>query len=175
MTVWSIYKYKIYIYLWLYEVFHIQCIFNENASLFAFLFPLTSSLTNAKLWSLWLTDLWRTLISVATAGSHGVYVPAAPLDRQSRRRCGWSLRLYSSLPQSNPFVPTVLDGVVLPEAPEEILAKKNFNTVPYIVGINKQEFGWLLPTVSINRPLRRMLLHPPAILPPPCTSYEFCL
>nr|XP_048282686.1 carboxylesterase 1F-like isoform X2 [Myodes glareolus] len=49
--------------------------------------------------------------------------------------------------ESNPFVPTVLDGVVLPEAPEEILAKKNFNTVPYIVGINKQEFGWLLPTM----------------------------
>lgn len=56
--------------------------------LFTFLFPLTSSLTNAKLWSLWLSDLLRTLISVATAGSHGVYVPAAPLDQQSRRRCG---------------------------------------------------------------------------------------
>uniref|UniRef100_A0A8D1AHH3 Carboxylesterase type B domain-containing protein n=1 Tax=Sus scrofa TaxID=9823 RepID=A0A8D1AHH3_PIG len=31
--------------------------------------------------------------------------------------------------------------------PEEILAEKDFNTVPYIVGINKQEFGWLLPTM----------------------------
>ena len=31
--------------------------------------------------------------------------------------------------------------------PEEILAEKNFNTVPYIVGINKQEFGWILPTM----------------------------
>ncbi|XP_008828321.2 carboxylesterase 1E-like, partial [Nannospalax galili] len=50
-------------------------------------------------------------------------------------------------PQSHPFVPTVIDGVVLPKAPEEILAEKNFNTVPYIVGINKQEFGWILPTM----------------------------
>ncbi|XP_028626242.1 carboxylesterase 1E-like isoform X2 [Grammomys surdaster] len=46
-----------------------------------------------------------------------------------------------------PFMPTVLDGVVLSKAPEEILAEKNFNTVPYIVGINKQEFGWILPTI----------------------------
>ncbi|KAM6177424.1 LOW QUALITY PROTEIN: liver carboxylesterase 1-like [Erethizon dorsatum] len=40
---------------------------------------------------------------------------------------------------------TVIDGVLLPKAPEDILAEKNFNTVPYIVGINKQEFGWLIP------------------------------
>ncbi|KAK7795708.1 hypothetical protein U0070_000865, partial [Myodes glareolus] len=45
-----------------------------------------------------------------------------------------------------PFTPTVIDGVVLPKAPEEILAEKNFNTVPFIVGINKQEFAWILPT-----------------------------
>ncbi|GAB1293468.1 Carboxylesterase 1C [Apodemus speciosus] len=42
---------------------------------------------------------------------------------------------------------TVIDGVVLPKAPEEILAKKSFKTVPYIVGINKQEFGWIIPTM----------------------------
>lgn len=47
----------------------------------------------------------------------------------------------------------MLDGVLLPKMPEEILAEKDFNTVPYIVGINKQEFGWILPTVSINRSL----------------------
>ncbi|XP_063103403.1 liver carboxylesterase 1-like isoform X2 [Cavia porcellus] len=49
-------------------------------------------------------------------------------------------------PRENyPVVPTVVDGVLLPKAPEEILAEKNFNTIPYIVGINKQEFGWILP------------------------------
>lgn len=41
----------------------------------------------------------------------------------------------------------MIDGVLLPKAPEEILAEKNFNIVPYIVGINKQEFGWYIPTV----------------------------
>ncbi|XP_031196723.1 liver carboxylesterase 1 [Mastomys coucha] len=48
--------------------------------------------------------------------------------------------------ESYPFLPTVIDGVVLPKAPEEILAEKSFNTVPYIVGINKHEFGWTIPT-----------------------------
>ncbi|KAM4800157.1 liver carboxylesterase 1-like isoform X2 [Urocitellus parryii] len=49
--------------------------------------------------------------------------------------------------ESTPMIPTVMDGVVLPKTPEEILADKTFNTVPYIVGINKQEFGWILPTM----------------------------
>ncbi|OBS67416.1 hypothetical protein A6R68_04043, partial [Neotoma lepida] len=40
---------------------------------------------------------------------------------------------------------TVIDGVLLPKTPEEILAEKSFNTVPYMVGINKQEFGWIIP------------------------------
>ncbi|XP_036044070.1 carboxylesterase 1F-like isoform X2 [Onychomys torridus] len=49
--------------------------------------------------------------------------------------------------ESSLLVPAVLDGVLLPKAPEEILAEKSFNTVPYMVGVNKQEFGWLLPTM----------------------------
>ncbi|EGW09807.1 Liver carboxylesterase 1 [Cricetulus griseus] len=53
--------------------------------------------------------------------------------------------LEVSLKMSYPFLPTVIDGVLLPKAPEEILAEKNFNTVPYMVGINKQEFGWIIP------------------------------
>ncbi|XP_057566719.1 liver carboxylesterase-like isoform X8 [Hippopotamus amphibius kiboko] len=47
--------------------------------------------------------------------------------------------------ESYPFLPPVLDGVLLPKTPKEILAEKKFNTVPYIVGINKQECGWILP------------------------------
>ncbi|XP_040838055.1 liver carboxylesterase 1-like [Ochotona curzoniae] len=46
------------------------------------------------------------------------------------------------------FMTTVVDGVLLPKAPEEILAEKKFNKVPYIVGFNKQEFGWNLPSVT---------------------------
>ncbi|XP_064129580.1 liver carboxylesterase 1-like [Loxodonta africana] len=52
---------------------------------------------------------------------------------------------YSVLFQSYPFLPIVVDGMLLPKTPEEIMAEKKFNTVPYIVGINKQEFGWIIP------------------------------
>lgn len=43
------------------------------------------------------------------------------------------------------FIPTVVDGVLLPKSPEEMLAEKKFNTVPYLLGVNKQEFGWVIP------------------------------
>ncbi|PNI63936.1 CES1 isoform 8, partial [Pan troglodytes] len=33
--------------------------------------------------------------------------------------------------------------------------ERNFHTVPYMVGINKQEFGWLIPM---------MLEHPPTCM-----------
>lgn len=43
----------------------------------------------------------------------------------------------------------MVDGVLLPKMPEEILAEKKFNSVPYIIGVNKQEFGWILPMVRM--------------------------
>ncbi|XP_046507765.1 liver carboxylesterase-like isoform X1 [Equus quagga] len=56
-----------------------------------------------------------------------------------------SLDFHGDCRESHPFLPAVVDGVLLPKMPEEILAEKMFNTVPYIVGINKQEFGWIIP------------------------------
>ncbi|KAM6177419.1 liver carboxylesterase 1-like [Erethizon dorsatum] len=57
----------------------------------------------------------------------------------------FSVDFFGDPRESHPFLPTVIDGVVLSKTPKEILEEKNFNTVPYIVGINKQEFGWLIP------------------------------
>ena len=76
-----------------------------------------------------------------------------------RRGCGCDLEgeaqtIPCPLPQTYTFLPTVVDGVLLPKMPEEMLAEKNFNTVPYIIGINKQEFGWILPLVRKRRPHR---------------------
>ncbi|CAO2610562.1 Carboxylesterase 1D [Lemmus lemmus] len=65
----------------------------------------------------------------------------------------FALDLLGDPRESYPFLTTVIDGVLLPKAPEEILAEKNFNTVPYIVGINKQEFGWFIPTQMMGYPL----------------------
>uniref|UniRef100_G1QAF3 Carboxylic ester hydrolase n=1 Tax=Myotis lucifugus TaxID=59463 RepID=G1QAF3_MYOLU len=47
--------------------------------------------------------------------------------------------------ESQPFLSSVVDGVLLPKMPEELLAEKQLNSVPYMVGINQQEFGWILP------------------------------
>lgn len=57
--------------------------------------------------------------------------------------------------QRSIFIPTVVDGVLLPKSPEEMLAEKKFNTVPYLLGVNKQEFGWVIPKVRTCEPLGR--------------------
>uniref|UniRef100_A0A6I8NCF1 Carboxylic ester hydrolase n=1 Tax=Ornithorhynchus anatinus TaxID=9258 RepID=A0A6I8NCF1_ORNAN len=49
--------------------------------------------------------------------------------------------------KSTLFVAAVVDGVFFPKSPEELLAEKKFNPVPYIIGINNHEFGWILPTL----------------------------
>uniref|UniRef100_A0A6I8PXS9 Carboxylic ester hydrolase n=1 Tax=Xenopus tropicalis TaxID=8364 RepID=A0A6I8PXS9_XENTR len=45
--------------------------------------------------------------------------------------------------------PAVVDGVFLPKPAEEILAAKESNPVPFLIGINNHEFGWILP-LSLN-------------------------
>uniref|UniRef100_A0A8D0E298 Carboxylesterase type B domain-containing protein n=1 Tax=Salvator merianae TaxID=96440 RepID=A0A8D0E298_SALMN len=46
------------------------------------------------------------------------------------------------------IVPAVVDGEFIPKAPEVLLAAKEFSTVPYLTGVNNNEYGWLLPQVS---------------------------
>ncbi|XP_075043884.1 fatty acyl-CoA hydrolase precursor, medium chain-like [Mixophyes fleayi] len=36
-------------------------------------------------------------------------------------------------------------GIFFPKPPEEILADKESNRVPYLLGMNNQEFGWVMP------------------------------
>ncbi|XP_057609661.1 carboxylesterase 1D-like [Chionomys nivalis] len=67
------------------------------------------------------------------------------LIETSQRMKLLKLDLLGNPNETYPFLPTVVDGVFLPKTPEEILAEKSFNTVPYMVGINKQEFGWIIP------------------------------
>uniref|UniRef100_A0A8C4WNV5 Carboxylic ester hydrolase n=1 Tax=Gopherus evgoodei TaxID=1825980 RepID=A0A8C4WNV5_9SAUR len=42
----------------------------------------------------------------------------------------------------------VTDGVFIQKNPEELMAGKDFSAVPYIIGINNHEYGWILPFVS---------------------------
>ncbi|XP_077842164.1 liver carboxylesterase 1 isoform X2 [Macaca mulatta] len=57
----------------------------------------------------------------------------------------FSLDLHGDPRESHPFLGTVIDGLLLPKTPEELQAERKFNTVPYMVGFNKQEFGWIIP------------------------------
>ncbi|MGH0152005.1 UNVERIFIED_CONTAM: hypothetical protein FKN15_023425 [Acipenser sinensis] len=43
------------------------------------------------------------------------------------------------------MLPGTVDGVFLPSTVEEILKEKRFHKVPYLLGINNHEFGWILP------------------------------
>ncbi|PNI63935.1 CES1 isoform 7, partial [Pan troglodytes] len=56
-----------------------------------------------------------------------------------------SLDLQGDPRESQLLLGTVIDGMLLLKTPEELQAERNFHTVPYMVGINKQEFGWLIP------------------------------
>ncbi|XP_042556548.1 pyrethroid hydrolase Ces2e-like [Dipodomys spectabilis] len=44
-------------------------------------------------------------------------------------------------------IPAVVDGVFLPRHPKELLASAYFHPVPSIIGVNTDEFGFLLPMV----------------------------
>ncbi|XP_015729548.1 carboxylesterase 5A-like isoform X2 [Coturnix japonica] len=53
-----------------------------------------------------------------------------------------------------PFLPLVLDGVFLHKLPEDILAGKEFNTVPVMIGVTNNEFGWNIRSTSTIPALR---------------------
>nr|XP_033797841.1 fatty acyl-CoA hydrolase precursor, medium chain-like [Geotrypetes seraphini]XP_033797842.1 fatty acyl-CoA hydrolase precursor, medium chain-like [Geotrypetes seraphini]XP_033797843.1 fatty acyl-CoA hydrolase precursor, medium chain-like [Geotrypetes seraphini] len=51
-----------------------------------------------------------------------------------------------------PNVPMVVDGIFLLKSPDE-MKPGEANPVPYLLGVNTQEFGWLLPHLSKAYPL----------------------
>ncbi|XP_053305624.1 fatty acyl-CoA hydrolase precursor, medium chain-like [Spea bombifrons] len=42
-------------------------------------------------------------------------------------------------------LPACVDGVFMPKPPEEILANKEGNNVPFMIGNNDHEFSWMIP------------------------------
>uniref|UniRef100_A0A286XJR3 Carboxylic ester hydrolase n=1 Tax=Cavia porcellus TaxID=10141 RepID=A0A286XJR3_CAVPO len=48
------------------------------------------------------------------------------------------------------IIAAVVDGVFLPRHPQELLASADFRPVPSIIGANNDEYGWLLPMVSLQ-------------------------
>ncbi|XP_076428125.1 pyrethroid hydrolase Ces2e-like [Peromyscus maniculatus bairdii] len=44
-------------------------------------------------------------------------------------------------------IPAVVDGEFFPRHPKELLASADFHPVPSIIGVNNNEYGWLLPMI----------------------------
>lgn len=47
--------------------------------------------------------------------------------------------------QPSMFISSTVDGVFFPKSPRELLSEKAINAVPYIIGVNNCEFGWVIP------------------------------
>ncbi|XP_066184076.1 fatty acyl-CoA hydrolase precursor, medium chain-like isoform X2 [Sylvia atricapilla] len=43
------------------------------------------------------------------------------------------------------FISACVDGAFFPKSPRELLSEKSINAVPYIIGVNNCEFGWVIP------------------------------
>uniref|UniRef100_A0A8C8VUB8 Carboxylic ester hydrolase n=1 Tax=Peromyscus maniculatus bairdii TaxID=230844 RepID=A0A8C8VUB8_PERMB len=50
----------------------------------------------------------------------------------------------------NEIIPAVVDGEFLPRHPKELLASVDFHPVPSIIGVNNDEYGWIVPMVRLN-------------------------
>lgn len=62
------------------------------------------------------------------------------------------------------IIPGVVDGIFLPRHPQELLASADFQPVPSIIGVNSDEYGWIIPLV---RPSPKL---PGAGGPPGCRA-----
>uniref|UniRef100_A0A8C9Q9N0 Carboxylic ester hydrolase n=1 Tax=Spermophilus dauricus TaxID=99837 RepID=A0A8C9Q9N0_SPEDA len=47
------------------------------------------------------------------------------------------------------IIPGVVDGVFLPRHPQELLTSTDFQPVPSIIGVNNDEYGWVIPSVPM--------------------------
>ncbi|XP_052584891.1 acylcarnitine hydrolase-like isoform X5 [Peromyscus californicus insignis] len=79
------------------------------------------------------------------------------------------------------MIPAVVDGEFLPRHPQELLASVDFHPVPSIIGVNNDEYGWLLPMIlgsdqtikDITRETLQAVLKSTAtqmMLPPECSD-----
>ncbi|XP_054055143.1 fatty acyl-CoA hydrolase precursor, medium chain isoform X2 [Rissa tridactyla] len=53
--------------------------------------------------------------------------------------------IQTTLKMPSLFISASADGVFFPKSPRQLLSEKVINAVPYIIGVNNCEFGWVLP------------------------------
>ncbi|KAG9462882.1 hypothetical protein GDO78_022940 [Eleutherodactylus coqui] len=80
-------------------------------------------------------------------------------------------------------LPACVDGVFLPKPVEEMLADKEVNKVPFIIGINNHEFGWSVQMLfnitgiseGMTREAATLALRDLPIMPPNPKAIPFIL
>ncbi|XP_021237615.1 fatty acyl-CoA hydrolase precursor, medium chain-like isoform X2 [Numida meleagris] len=50
-----------------------------------------------------------------------------------------------TLKMTSMFISSYVDGVFFPKSPSQLLSEKAINAVPYMIGVNNCEFGWVIP------------------------------
>ncbi|XP_026547532.1 fatty acyl-CoA hydrolase precursor, medium chain-like, partial [Notechis scutatus] len=58
--------------------------------------------------------------------------------------------LVSRLPPELHIIPAVVDGEFILKAPEELLVSRELHAVPYLIGVNNNEYGWLIHRLAKN-------------------------
>ncbi|PKU35829.1 fatty acyl- hydrolase medium chain isoform x2 [Limosa lapponica baueri] len=53
--------------------------------------------------------------------------------------------IQTTLKMRSLFISASADGKFFPKSPRQLLSEKVINAVPYIIGVNNCEFGWVLP------------------------------
>uniref|UniRef100_A0A8C2UVP9 Acylcarnitine hydrolase-like n=1 Tax=Chinchilla lanigera TaxID=34839 RepID=A0A8C2UVP9_CHILA len=72
------------------------------------------------------------------------------IDSEAMVRClrGKSEEEIVAITKSLKIIPAVVDGAFLPRHPQELLASADFQPVPSIIGVNNNEYGWIIPMIS---------------------------
>uniref|UniRef100_A0A8C3LZG5 Carboxylic ester hydrolase n=1 Tax=Chrysolophus pictus TaxID=9089 RepID=A0A8C3LZG5_CHRPC len=64
------------------------------------------------------------------------------MDLTTLRLCNTSPENCEQVPL---FISSCVDGVFFPKSPRHLLSEKAINPVPFIIGVNNCEFGWVIP------------------------------
>ncbi|XP_051025139.1 pyrethroid hydrolase Ces2e-like [Acomys russatus] len=81
-----------------------------------------------------------------------------PVESEALMRCLREKSEEEILAINNVFknTPGVVDGEFLPRHPLELLASADFHPVPSIIGINSDEYGWIIPMILRNHNMKEM-------------------
>ncbi|XP_048211363.1 carboxylesterase 4A [Perognathus longimembris pacificus] len=90
-------------------------------------------------------------------------VPEGKMRHVSRRMNFFNVNSQKDPQEIIWFPSPVVDGVVLPDDPAALLALGKISPMPYLLGVNNQEFEWVLPYL-IKFPLQKHIMRRDALI-----------